>query len=73
MILTSPCRVSTMFWSASCERRRDAHDLGGALHILAPQARVETMLSMAGVHKVIPIFREEEDAIRAFATATGNK
>ena len=52
---------------------RMTHDLGGALHILAPQARVETMLSMAGVHKIIPIFREEEDAVRAFATATGNQ
>lgn len=48
-------------------------DLGGALHILAPQARVETMLSMAGVHKIVPIFREEEEALRSFAAATGNQ
>jgi anti-anti-sigma factor len=46
---------------------RLAKDQGGALHILAPQARVETMLSMAGVHKIIPIFREEDEAIKAFA------
>ena len=45
---------------------RLAGDRGGALHLLAPQARVETMLSMAGVHKVVPIFREEEEAVRAF-------
>lgn len=52
---------------------RLAKDQGGALHILAPQARVETMLSMAGVHKIVPIFREEDEAIRAFAPATGKQ
>jgi anti-anti-sigma factor len=52
---------------------RLAKDQGGALHILAPQARVETMLSMAGVHKIVPIFREEEEAIRAFAPPTGKQ
>ncbi len=52
---------------------RLAKDQGGALHILAPQARVETMLSMAGVHKIIPIFREEDEAIRAFAPPAGKK
>jgi stage II sporulation protein AA (anti-sigma F factor antagonist) len=46
---------------------RLAKDQGGALHLLAPQARVETMLSMAGVHKIVPIFREEDEALRAFA------
>ncbi len=50
---------------------RLATDRGGALHILAPQARVETMLSMAGVHKIVPIFREEEEAVRAFGAADG--
>ena len=45
---------------------RLAGEKGGALHILAPQARVETMLSMAGVHKIVPIFREEEEAVKAF-------
>lgn len=34
--------------------RRLAKEKGGGLHILAPQARVETMLSMAGVHKSSP-------------------
>ena len=52
---------------------RLAKDEGGALHILAPQARVETMLSMAGVHKIVPIFREEEEAVRAFAPAAGKQ
>lgn len=52
---------------------RLAKDNGGGLHILAPQARVETMLSMAGVHKIVPIFREEEAAVRAFAPAAGKQ
>ena len=46
---------------------RLASDRGGALHVLAPQARVETMLSMAGVHKIVPIFREEDEEVKAFA------
>ena len=50
---------------------RLATDRGGALHILAPQARVETMLSMAGVHKIVPIFREEDEAVRAFGASDG--
>ena len=52
---------------------RLAKDQGGALHLLAPQARVETMLSMAGVHKIVPIFREEDDAVRAFASSAGTR
>jgi len=52
---------------------RLAKDQGGELHILGPQARVETMLSMAGVHKIVPIFREEEEEIRAFAPPTGKQ
>jgi anti-anti-sigma factor len=52
---------------------RLAKDQGGGLHILAPQARVETMLSMAGVHKIVPIFREEEEAIKAFAPPAGKQ
>lgn len=50
---------------------RLAKDQGGGLHILAPQARVETMLSMAGVHKVVPIFQEEDEAVKAFAPEAG--
>ncbi len=52
---------------------RLAKDQGGGLHILGPQARVETMLSMAGVHKIIPIFREEEEAVRAFSPSSGKR
>lgn len=52
---------------------RLAKDNGGALHLLAPQARVETMLSMAGVHKIIPIFREEEEAVKAFEAPAGKQ
>ena len=50
---------------------RLAKDKGGALHVLAPRARVETMLSMAGVHKIVPIFREEDEAVRAFSPEGG--
>ena len=46
---------------------RLAKDHGGGLHILAPQSRVETMLSMAGVHRIVPIFREEDEAVKGFA------
>jgi hypothetical protein len=28
---------------------------------------------MAGVHKVVPIFREEDEAVRAFATEAGKQ
>ena len=52
---------------------RLAKDQGGGLHILAPQARVETMLSMAGVHKIVPIFREEDEAVKAFPPAAGKQ
>ena len=52
---------------------RLAKDQGGGLHILGPQARVETMLSMAGVHKIIPIFREEDEAVRAFSPSSGKR
>ncbi len=52
---------------------RLAKDHGGGLHILAPQARVETMLSMAGVHKIVPIFREEEEALKAFGPSIGKQ
>ena len=52
---------------------RMAKDEGGGLHILAPQARVETMLSMAGVHKIVPIFREDEEAVKAFGPAAGKQ
>jgi len=51
---------------------RLAKDNGGALHVLAPQARVETMLSMAGVHKIVPIFQEEDEAVRAFSGEASN-
>ncbi len=52
---------------------RLAKDHGGALHILAPQARGDNMLSMAGVHKIVPFFREEEEAVRAFTPSAGKK
>jgi anti-sigma B factor antagonist len=41
-------------------------DKGGVLRLSAPQPRVETMISMTGVHKIIGLHREEKDALAAF-------
>lgn len=41
-------------------------DQSGALKLAALQPRVETMLSMTGVHKIIALYRSEEDALAAF-------
>ena len=38
----------------------------GAVKLSGVQPRVETMISMTGVHKLIDIHREEEAAIEAF-------
>jgi anti-anti-sigma factor len=38
----------------------------GALRLSGLQPRVETMISMTGVHKIIDIHREEADAVAAF-------
>jgi stage II sporulation protein AA (anti-sigma F factor antagonist) len=39
---------------------------GGAVKLAGVQPRVETMISMTGVHKLIDIHREEEAALAAF-------
>jgi anti-anti-sigma factor len=47
--------------------RRLLQDRGGALRISGLQPRVETMLSMTGVHKIMDIHREEAGAVEAFS------
>ena len=57
--------------SASIGCLMDVHRLlqerGGALRLSRLQPRVETMISMTGVHKIVPLHREEEDALAAFS------
>ena len=40
---------------------------GGALRLSGLQPRVETMISMTGVHKIVEVHREEAAALAAFA------
>ena len=57
--------------SASIGCLMDVHrllqDQAGAVKLSGLQPRVETMLSMTGVHKIIDIHREESEALAAFA------
>ena len=46
--------------------RRLLQDRGGVLKLSGLQPRVETMLSMTGVHKIIAVHREESEALTAF-------
>ena len=61
--------------SASIGCLMDVHRLlqekGGTLRLAALQPRVETMISMTGVHKIVPLHRDEQDALAAFAAAPG--
>jgi len=61
--------------SASIGCLMDIHRLlqekTGAVKLCGLQPRVETMISMTGVHKIIDLFREEADAIAAFAPRRG--
>jgi anti-anti-sigma factor len=61
--------------SASIGCLMDVHRLvqerGGALRLSGLQPRVETMISMTGVHKIVPLHRDEEDALAAFGAAPG--
>jgi anti-anti-sigma factor len=56
--------------SASIGCLMDVHRLlqekGGSLRLSGLQPRVETMISMTGVHKIVPLHRDEEDALAAF-------
>ncbi len=44
---------------------------GGALRLSGVQPRVETMISMTGVHKIIDLHREEEAALAGLPRPTG--
>jgi anti-anti-sigma factor len=61
--------------SASIGCLMDVHRLlqekGGALRLSGLQPRVETMISMTGVHKIIELHREEDEAVKAFAGRRG--
>jgi anti-sigma B factor antagonist len=61
--------------SASIGCLMDVHRLlqekAGELRLCALQPRVETMISMTGVHKIVPLHREEEDALAAFGARRG--
>ncbi len=43
------------------------NDRGGALRLAGLQPRVETMISMTGVHKIIELHRDEAAALATFA------
>lgn len=61
--------------SASIGCLMDVHRLlqerGGTLRLSGLQPRVETMISMTGVHKIIEIHREEAEALDAFQGRRG--
>jgi anti-anti-sigma factor len=63
--------------SASIGCLMDIHRLlqekGGAVRLCGLQPRVETMISMTGVHKIIDMHREEGEAVTAFARKTRGK
>ena len=48
-------------------------DRGGAVKLAGVQPRVETMISMTGVHKLIDLHREEGAALQAFGSAGGGR
>jgi len=47
------------------------HDKSGSVKLSGLQPRVETMISMTGVHKIIEIHREEAEALDAFQARRG--
>lgn len=61
--------------SASIGCLMDIHrllqDKAGSVRLSGLQPRVETMLSMTGVHKIISIHREEAEALKAFGSRKG--
>jgi anti-sigma B factor antagonist len=61
--------------SASIGCLMDVHRLlqekGGSLRLSGLQPRVETMISMTGVHKIVPLHREEEEALAGFGQGSG--
>jgi len=61
--------------SASIGCLMDIHILlqekAGAVKLSGLQPRVETMIALTGVNKIIDLFREEADALQAFAGRKG--
>jgi anti-anti-sigma factor len=61
--------------SASIGCLMDIHrlvqDRAGALKLSGLQPRVETMISMTGVHKIVGLYRDEDEAIRALDPRKG--
>jgi anti-sigma B factor antagonist len=61
--------------SASIGCLMDIHrlvqDRSGALKLSGLQPRVETMISMTGVHKIVGLHRDEDDAILALDSRKG--
>lgn len=61
--------------SASIGCLMDIHRLlqekAGAVRLAGLQPRVETMISMTGVHKIVNIHRDVDDAVLAFAPRKG--
>jgi anti-anti-sigma factor len=61
--------------SASIGCLMDVHRLlqerGGSLRLTGLQPRVETLISMTGVQKVVPLHPAEDDALAAFASPAG--
>jgi anti-sigma B factor antagonist len=53
--------------------RRMLQDKGGVLRLSGLQPRVETMVSMTGVNKIIEIHREESAAVAAFGALRKGK
>lgn len=51
--------------------RRLLQEQDGVLKICGLQPRVETLISMTGVNKIIEIHREEDAAVRSFAVSQG--
>jgi anti-anti-sigma factor len=42
------------------------HEKGGAVRLSGLQPRVETMISMTGVHKIVPLHSDEDEALDGF-------
>jgi anti-anti-sigma factor len=63
--------------SASIGCLMDVHRLlqekGGALRLSGLQPRVETMISMTGVHKIVPLHRDEDEALAGFSASGGGR
>jgi anti-anti-sigma factor len=61
--------------SASIGCLMDIHrlvqDRAGALKLSGLQPRVETMISMTGVHKIVGLHRDEAEAIKALGVRKG--